>query len=61
MKKTEYRRAVTDLCRRAADELAALNQEAEDLLNEGEMLYRGHVLRFQSDSPLTGKTNATLI
>ena len=37
--------AVMELYRKEADKLAALNQEAEDLLNEGDMLYRKRVLR----------------
>ena len=37
--------AVAELYRKEADKLAALNQEAEDLLNEGDMLYRKRVLR----------------
>ena len=37
--------AVMKLYRKEADKLATLNQEAEDLLNEGDMLYRKRVLR----------------
>lgn len=36
--------AVTELYRREADKLAALVQEAEELLQEGQMLYRERVV-----------------
>lgn len=41
----EKKAAVMKLYRKEADKLAMLNQEAENLLNEGEMLYRKRVLR----------------
>lgn len=37
--------AVTELYRREADKLSALVQEAEELLQEGQMLYREGVVR----------------
>lgn len=39
------RAALADLYRRESDKLADLRQEAEDLLSEGQMLYRERVLR----------------
>lgn len=36
--------AVTELYRREADKLSALVQEAEELLQEGQMLYRERVV-----------------
>ena len=39
------REAVTELYRREADKLSALVQEAEELLQEGQMLYREGVVR----------------
>ena len=37
--------AVAELYRKEADRLSELTREAEDLLSEGEMLYRERILR----------------